>query len=67
MAKSVTLKTAYGSYSINFSLANNVLNVIRKNERNEGQFPKNEYEKIKIYFDEIYKADRAKIVLIKKE
>ena len=67
MAKSVTLKTAYGSYSINFSLANNVLNVIRKNERNEGQFSKNEYEKIKIYFDELYKADRAKVVLVKKE
>jgi hypothetical protein len=67
MAKPVTLKTAYGNYAISFSITENVINVIRRNERNQGRFPKEEYEKILNYFNAIYKADRTKIVLIKKE
>lgn len=67
MAKPVTLKTACGNYAISFSITENVINVIRRNERNQGRFPKEEYEKVLNYFDAIYKADRTKIVLIKKE
>jgi transglutaminase-like putative cysteine protease len=67
MPKNVYLKTQYGNYSITFSVKDNVLDVLRKNERNEGRFSKNEYEAISTYFKEIYKADRSKIVLVKKE
>jgi hypothetical protein len=65
--KSVNLKTDYGNYSISFALKENSLNVIRKSELNEGRFPKKEYEAIANYFNEIYKADRGRIVLVKKE
>jgi hypothetical protein len=65
MPKNISLKTAYGNYSINFTVKDNLINVLRKNERNEGGFPKSEYEAIVNYFDEIYKADRSRIVLTK--
>jgi hypothetical protein len=63
--KSVNLKTMYGNYSISFSVKDNMIYVIRKAERNEGRFPKSEYEAVVNYFNEIYKADRSKIVFIK--
>jgi Domain of Unknown Function with PDB structure (DUF3857)/Transglutaminase-like superfamily len=65
MPKNVSLKTAYGNYSISFSIKDNKIDVLRKNEIQEGRFSKNEYEAISNYFKEIYKADRSKIVLVK--
>jgi Domain of Unknown Function with PDB structure (DUF3857)/Transglutaminase-like superfamily len=67
MPKDVSIKTVYGNYSITFSIKNNIIDVLRKNERSEGLFSKNEYEAISSFFKEIYKADRSKIVLVKKE
>jgi hypothetical protein len=65
MPKDVVLKTAYGNYSISYSIKDNFINVLRKNERNEGRFAKSEYEAIVTYFKTIYKADRNRIVLTK--
>jgi Domain of Unknown Function with PDB structure (DUF3857)/Transglutaminase-like superfamily len=65
--KPIVLKTAYGTYSIEFSIVGNLINVIRKNERNQGRFPKEQYGDVLKYFNEIYKADRTKIVLVKKD
>jgi hypothetical protein len=67
MPKAVSLKTAYGTYSISFSIKENKITVIRRNEMNEAVFPKTAYEAIANYFNEMYKADRSKIVLVKKE
>ena len=63
--KSILLKTAFGNFSINFIIKDNMIYFIRKEERNEGRFPKSEYGAILKYFNEIYKADNSKIVLIK--
>ena len=65
--KAVDLQNAYGSYSISFKVSNNSIIVLRRNQRNSGRFPAAEYEKVAAYFNEIYKADRSRIVLIKKE
>jgi transglutaminase-like putative cysteine protease len=67
MPKDVFIKNVYGSYSITFRIKNNIIDVFRKNELNEGCFSRNEYETISNFFKEIYKADRSKIVLVKKE
>ena len=67
MPKTVTLKSPYGEYSISFELKNNAIDVLRKNRMNEGRFPKSEYEAIAKYFNDIYKADRGRVVLVKKE
>ena len=67
MPKSVSIKNSYGIYSIQFYVKDNYIEVVRKNERTAGYFPKNEYNTILKFFNEIYAADRGRIVLIKKE
>jgi Domain of Unknown Function with PDB structure (DUF3857)/Transglutaminase-like superfamily len=63
--KSIILKTSYGNYSISFNVKDDIIYLVRKDERNEGRFPRSEYEDVVNYFNEIYKADKSKIVLIK--
>jgi transglutaminase-like putative cysteine protease len=67
MPKEVSLTSPYGKYSISFSVKGDIIDVVRTNERNEGTFPKEEYAKLLAYQKEIYKADRSKIVMVKKE
>ena len=65
--KPITLKSAFGNYSISCTVKENMVYLIRRNERIEGRFPKSEYETVANYFNEIYKADRSKIVFIKNQ
>ena len=67
MPKEVSIKNNYGAYNIKFNVKDNFINVVRKNERAEGYFSKNEYNNILKFFNDIYAADRGRIVLIKKE
>lgn len=67
LPKSVNLSTVYGKYSIDFSVKDNMIDVLRKNEMVRGTYPKSAYKDIAAYLNEIYKADRGRIVLIKKE
>ena len=67
MPKEVSIKNAYGAYNIKFNVKDNFINVVRKNERTEGYFSKNEYNNILKFLNDIYTADRGRIVLIKKE
>ncbi len=67
MPKEVVIKNAYGAYCIKFNVKDNFINVVRKNERAEGYFSKNEYNSILKFFNDVYTADRGRIVLIKKE
>ena len=54
-------------YSIQFFVKENHIEVVRRNERIAGYFPKNEYNNVLNFFNEIYTADRGRIVLVKKE
>lgn len=67
MPKGISLKSPYGNYSISFSVKDNIIDVVRTSERNEGSFPKSAYSALLNYQKEIYKADRGKIVMVKKE
>lgn len=67
MPKEVSIKNIYGAYSIKFNVKDNFINVVRKNERAEGYFSKKEYNNILKFFNDIYSADRGRIVLVKKE
>ncbi len=66
MPAPVTLSTKYGNYKMNFVLKDNIIFVVRYNERNGGTYNKDEYKMIAEFFNAIYKADRSKIVLTKK-
>ena len=67
MPKPVSIKNNYGAYSIQFFVKENHIEVVRRNERTAGYFSKNEYKNVLNFFNEIYTADRGRIVLVKKE
>jgi hypothetical protein len=65
--KDVSLQTRFGTYSISFKVEGNNIRVLRVNESNAGLFPASEYLAVAKYFEDMYKADRSKVVLVKKE
>lgn len=62
----VKLKTKYGSYTSSVKFENNKIIYLRTLEQFTGRYPASEYKDYAAYFDAIYKADRAKVVLVKK-
>lgn len=67
LPKDVTLNTPYGNYSIQFSIDKNTVYCVRSFEQNASRFPAADYQKFAGFMNSIYKADRSKIVFVKKE
>jgi len=67
LPKDVILNTPYGNYSIRFSIDNNIFYCVRFFEQNASRFPAADYQKFAGFMNSIYKADRSKIVFVKKE
>jgi len=67
MPQTLTIKNKFGSYTSNFKLAGNVLHYVRIREQYAGKFPAKDYGELVKYFDAIYKADRSRVVLVKKQ
>ncbi len=65
--KNVTLTSKFGTYSIKFTVKENQVEMLRISERNSGQYPPSDYLLLAKFFEDIYKADRSKIVFVKKE
>lgn len=61
------IKTAYGNYFASVKVVGNTVKYVRKIERFCGRFPAREGVLIAAFFDAVYKADRGRIVLVKKE
>jgi hypothetical protein len=62
----VSLKTKYGTYSSSTQLSGNKIIYKRIREQFSGRFPASEAPDVRKFFSDIYKADRAKMVLVKK-
>jgi len=65
--KNVSVQQKWGKYNIKFIVAENKITMIRTHEMYAGTYPANDYVLLVKYFDDIFKADRSKIVLVKKE
>lgn len=63
----VILKSKFGTYQASVTVKNNKIVYLRKREYFTGNFPASEYGALVTYYSDIYKADRNKIVLVKKE
>ena len=63
----VNIDTKFGKYSSTTKLEGNKIFYYRLQEQYSGRFPPKDYADLVKYYDSIYKADRSKIVLIKKE
>lgn len=65
MPKPVAMENAFGMYKIQVSYKDGVINLTRRYERNSGNYPAADYKKMVDFFDAIYAADRARMVLVK--
>ena len=65
--KDISLKTAIGRYEVSSRLENNKIIYTRIREQNSGRYPASMQKEIIQFFQDIYKSDRNRIVLVKKD
>ncbi|HMG68880.1 MAG TPA: hypothetical protein VK588_14375, partial [Chitinophagaceae bacterium] len=63
----VNIETKFGKYTCSIKLVGNKIRYYRTREQFSGTFPAKDYTDLVNYYDAVYKADRNKVVLIKKE
>lgn len=67
LPREINLTTSFGEYKSNVVLQGDQLVYTRRLVLNKGRFPAADYNKLVKFYDQVYKADRAKVVLIKPE
>lgn len=67
MPQNISLKSKFGTYAANFKLSDGSIVFYRKHERFSGLFPKSDYKELVAFYEAMYKADRSRMVLVKKE
>ncbi|MCU0322853.1 MAG: DUF3857 and transglutaminase domain-containing protein [Chitinophagaceae bacterium] len=67
LPKDVSLASKFGRYSIQFLIKGDQIDVLRIYEINEANYPASDYAELVKFYNEIAKADRSKIVMLKKE
>jgi hypothetical protein len=63
----VRIENKFGKYAFSVKVLPDKILYYRNREQFSGVFPASDYNSLVQFFDDIYKADRAKIVLVKKE
>jgi hypothetical protein len=63
----VTIETRFGKYYSNVRVADNKIFYYRTSEQYAGRFAAKDYPDLVKFYDALYKADRNKIVLVRKE
>ncbi len=61
------LDCKYGKYITTLKIAENKVVYTRRLEMYRGQYPAKEYADLSKFYDQVYKADRGRVVLVKKE
>ncbi|MEP7374205.1 MAG: DUF3857 domain-containing protein [Chitinophagaceae bacterium] len=67
MPQPVSINSKFGNYSCSVKLKDSKLYYYRSIEQNSGRYPAKEYDDLVKFYDAIYKADRGRVVLVKKE
>ncbi|MDB5196145.1 MAG: hypothetical protein JWP88_515 [Flaviaesturariibacter sp.] len=67
LPQAVTLKTAYGSYKASYQVQKSKILYVREREQYAGRFPASEYKAVINFYNAIYKADRNRLVLVRKQ
>jgi hypothetical protein len=67
IAQPVSIKTRFGTYSSSVKLDGNKVRYVRIREQFAGRFPPADYAALSKYYADIFKADRARIVLVKQD
>lgn len=61
------LETKFGKYTAAAELKGDKIYYYRNIEKYDGEFPASDYNDLAKFYEQIYKADRSRIVLVKKE
>jgi hypothetical protein len=67
MPKDIRIENQYGKYQCTTKVEGDKIIYYRLREQYSGSFAASKYAEIQQFYDKIYKADRAKIVMVKKE
>jgi len=67
MPKDISINNKFGAYEIHFSVNGQKINFTRSYKRSEGRFPPSDYAELVKFYDDMFKADRSRIVFVKKE
>jgi hypothetical protein len=65
--KDVSLSSKFGNYNSSVKISGNKLYCYRRMEQCRGRYPASDYDSLVSYFDAVYKADHARLILVKKE
>lgn len=65
--QTVAFINKFGQYKITYKVEDNKILMTRLFERKGGRFPASDYKELVKMYGDMYKADRGKIVLVKKE
>lgn len=61
------IKSAFGTYEADYQVDGDHVYYVRRFEGRDGIFPKESYGELVKFYEQVYKADRNKIVLVKNE
>src|SRR5207302_5129029 len=64
--QTTSLETKFGKYSSFVKVLNDKILYYRSMEQFGGRFPAKEYADMVKFYDQVYKADRSRVVLVKK-
>ena len=67
MPKNVSLNSKFGTYSIRYEVKENMVQMLRIDERSAATFPASDYNELVSFYDAIFKADHSQLVFVKKE
>ena len=67
MPQNVQLESRFGKYTASVKVEGNQIEYYRLEEKSRNRFPASDYPELVKFQDQVYKADRARIVLVKKE
>ncbi|HRN55289.1 MAG TPA: DUF3857 domain-containing protein [Agriterribacter sp.] len=67
MPAPIKIESKFGKYSASVNVQADKIIYYRSIEKFSGQFPPSDYNDLVKFFDQIYKADRSRVVLVKKE
>jgi hypothetical protein len=67
MPQPVTISSPFGKYTSSVKLNDNKLFYYRCIEQYSGRFPPKDYANLVKYYEDVYKADRSRVVLVKNE
>ena len=65
--KDIKIESRFGKYSCTTKLLEDRIVYYRNVEQFTGRFPAKDYNELVAYYEQIYKADRNKVVLVRNE